>query len=197
MLKMCVLTLTASVLLTACGSSLSLTKRQHNKGYHVSMNKKYTTTPQKENILPVNETLNEFAVATENERMNASQEEFGASSSIIANDPIRHAEATSETPEIVEQKVEVSKSTALSSLVKSVNPQPRLIESAKSKVTSTISAFDRGSRGSGYSLLWVIIIVLIILWALGLIGGYGSSAVLHLLLVIALILLILWLLRVI
>lgn len=47
--------MTVGVFLTSCGTSYSLTKRQHSKGYHVSSNKKYTAPDKTEKVEEINE----------------------------------------------------------------------------------------------------------------------------------------------
>jgi hypothetical protein len=192
--KLCVIFMTTSIFLTSCGSSLSITKRQHSKGYFVSYDKKYSTTSTKVNSTE-SDVKNQVAIVEKAKEvdapLNASTEvntTLITDGSTISNTNLKEESVTdvAETATISKKKVE-----------QNTVKQPRTIKSAKKNVQSMITSVDARDSSDGYSLLWIIIIILLVLWALGLIGGLGSTGLLHILLVIALILLILWLLRVI
>ena len=193
--------MTTSMFLTSCGSSLSVTKRQHNKGYFVSSSKNYSTSPEKVKVTHkkesiANQAVEEVAELKKPTKANQSQDDFATVSTTynenkVSKNNLKEADILdiTETSSSVHDKTERTDSN-----------QPRTIKAAKNKIKSTVSSSEKSEkseRSEGRSLLWIIIVVLIILWALGLIGGLSSSGLIHLLLVIALILLILWLLKVI
>jgi hypothetical protein len=195
--------MTIGVFLTSCGTSYSLTKRQHSKGYHISSNKKYTAPAKTEKVEDYNEiTTNQLA------------EEVVFTKEINAVPTIVNDVVETSTKNSVAEETKGSKNTATASIYstsdshtaddKSSKLSERtiftplsILKTANNSLKSSVTAMQSRSSGEGLSLLWIVIIVLLILWALGYIGGIGSSGLIHLLLVIALILLILWLLRII
>lgn len=196
-IKFCVIFLTSTMFLTSCGS-LSVTKRQHSKGYFVSTSKNYSTSAEKEKVVHTNE------LATDQTAEQAVKVKTIKKHTTLTTD----VKQVKISDDVSESKVSDSKQASFYDLKKSTNEvgsemkeknenQPRVIKAITSKVKSTESTSERRDRSGGHSLLWIIIIVLLILWALGLIGGLGTSGLLHLLLVVALVLLILWLLRII
>ena len=192
-IKFCLLFMTISFFLTSCGSSFSVTKRQHNKGYFVSSSKNYSTSSEKEKVAHQNEFVTN-EVSAQIAEISATK-----TNSHLQKD-YAEANTSSGIDKTTVSKAQPEKATNLDlTTVNSDKEEPRTLKSAKNKITSSVTTTqDRHrDRDKGLSLLWIIIIVLLILWALGLIGGFGSSGLLHLLLVIALILLILWLLRII
>jgi hypothetical protein len=192
--KLCVIFMTTSIFLTSCGSSLSITKRQHSKGYFVSYDKKYSTTPAK--VKPAeNDVKNQVAEVEKAKETNTSLNDYTEANTTLITD----GSTISNTNLKEESVTDMTETTTVSNkkVEQNTSKQPRTIKSAKKNIQSMISSVDDRDSSDGYSLLWIIIIILLVLWVLGLIGGLGSSGLLHLLLVIALILLILWLLRVI
>jgi hypothetical protein len=184
-IKFCVIFLTTSMFITSCGSSITLAKRQHNKGYYVSYNKKYSSSPNKQKVESNDETVNSKAV-----EVTVATQSVDANTTIVSNQtaPANYEEPISPSVEKTpasENKVE-----------KTTTNKPRTIKEVKNKIKTAITSSEDAESSEGYSLLWIIIIVLLILWALGLIGGIGTTGLIHILLVIALILLILWLLKV-
>ncbi|MFN3916141.1 MAG: lmo0937 family membrane protein [Flavobacteriales bacterium] len=181
----CVIFLAISVFLSSCGSSLSITKRQHTKGYFVSYSKKHSVSTNKEESVNKNELA-----GVENIKEPQVPSNFTEANTSLVPDVNTNSKKN-------EKEESVIGLTEPNSLAKEKIELSGFLKTAKSTVKQTLSPMENRNRGEGYSLLWVVIIVLLILWALGLIGGFGSTGLLHLLLVIALILLILWLLRVI
>lgn len=184
----------SSVILSSCGT-LSITKRVHNKGYHVSYTKHYADS-KNENIAESTEKV------------------ILESESRIADNQTKTGSITkqSESKDLQVQKVVQLENTPETASSQYSNNQIKS-KSNKKSVTDLSSSFkpmkvifgDNDSkqtiqkmapvREGGMSMLWIVIIIVLILWLLGYLGGLGSF--IHLLLVIALILLILWLLRVI
>lgn len=199
----CILFMTVGIFLTACGTSYSITKRQHSKGYHVSSNKKYTAPDKTEKVEEDNEITS-----------NQSAEEVVFTKEINATSTLVSDVAEKITTNTVKEETKGSKNTATTSIYSTSDNHTAddntsklsdrtdftplsILKTANNSMKSSVTAMQSRTSREGLSLLWIVIIVLLILWALGYIGGIGSSGLIHLLLVIALILLILWLLRII
>jgi lipopolysaccharide export LptBFGC system permease protein LptF len=199
----CLLSMTVGILLTSCGTSYSITKRQHSKGYHVSSNKKYTAPAKIEKVEEFNETAAnqsaEEAVFTKEINVTptlvSDLAETISTNSVAEETKGSKNTATASIYSISDSHTENDKSSKLSE--RTIFTPLSILKTANTSLKSTVTAMQSRSSGEGLSLLWIVIIVLLILWALGYIGGVGSSGLIHLLLVIALILLILWLLRII
>ena len=201
--QFCVIFMTASMFLTSCGSSLSVTKRQHSKGYFVTSNKKYSSPPEKEKVehkkvVVTNQALEQVAEVKVKEIKKTSQlqDDYSKTNTKINVGVDKNKVSTTKSKKASSSDMTTKSSSTDKKLEQSKDDQPRTIKTAINKVKSSVSSQSR-SKDQGLSLLWIIIIVLLVLWALGLIGGLGSSGLLHILLVVALILLILWLLRII
>jgi len=181
----------SAVILSSCGT-LNVTKRVHNKGYHVSYSKHYSSESKEENKSVVEEHT---STKTESE----------STSKMGMNLPAERVKMNTQNPTEVINKNESAdviqkgvkektgfKNTNATDLKSFITPSKLIFgndaqETTIQKMTPV--------RDGGMSMLWIIIIIVLILWLLGYLGGLGSF--IHLLLVIALILLILWLLRII
>lgn len=195
--------MTVGIFLTSCGTSYSITKRQHSKGYFVSSSKKYSTPDKKEKLQENNEIaenqLAEEVVITKEikaaQSLTSDVTETSTTSSIV-----KETKGSKNTVQAAVNSTSDSR-TAIDSPCKAKersNFTPlSVLKSANKNVKSTVTAMQTRATDEGLSLLWILVIVLIVLWAFGYIGGIGSSGLIHLLLVVALILLILWLLRII
>lgn len=180
-----------SIVISSCGS-ISVTKRQFNKGYSISYNKKMKSTESTKDSESI-------ALKTESPKAipNKKRNENIRSSEIT---PLRESEAI-ETAEIQEEIVPQSAPSS-SEVGDNIIEQDELVKqeskneqiqynSDEDQVTSSTPRHD-----DGLSWIWIIILIVILLWALGLLfGSFGG--LIHLLLVVALILLILWLLGII
>lgn len=188
--------LIAIFLFTSCGSSLTVTKRQHNKGYYVSFNKiKHSDRSNPEEALKEESNTNEENTAI---RTAEGVEENTEIISTSTEDDVAATDTDMEevsAPEVKKKNTFVSNAL---NLKKAVNEK---VEGSATKIKNSFSTQQDemstpAPREDGLSLLWIIILVILILWLLGFLGGIGGSLI-HLLLVIALILLILWLLGII
>jgi hypothetical protein len=183
-----------SGVLSSCGT-LSITKRVHNKGYHVEYTKHYADS-KNESIAESNEKTipeSESKVA-ENQTKTGSLINKWQSNDLHVEKAIQ-LEKTSETASnqhSINQINPNSKKKSVTDLSSTFKPVKVIFGDNDSKQTIQKIA---PVREGGMSMLWIVIIIVLILWLLGYLGGLGSF--IHLLLVIALILLILWLLRII
>jgi hypothetical protein len=188
------------IFLGSCGSSYSLTKRKHNKGYHISANKKYSTSNEKQELavrqeIEVQETIeNSNSIEKEEIHFQSTERVEHTNTSSELEDATtlkqtKHAVQSTDVSTVSEQssKLEIRSLILPLTILKSIN----------NNFKSTANKMQRRSSDQGLSLLWIVIIVLLVLWAIGYGGGISTSGLIHLLLLVALILLILWLLRVI
>lgn len=184
----------SSVILSSCGT-LSITKRVHNKGYHVSYTKHYSDA-KNENIAESTEHAlpeSESKVA-DNHTKTGSSTIKSESKDLQSQNPvnIEKSTETASNQQLNNQIKPNSNKKSVTDLSSSFKPMKVIFGKDDSKQTIQKMA---PVREGGMSMLWIVIIIVLILWLLGYLGGLGSF--IHLLLVIALILLILWLLRII
>lgn len=189
----CIITMAVIFLFTSCGSSLTVTKRHYNKGYHVSFNK-----IKQSDRSNVNEIENDQLVNSDENKIFDSSLSMEESTS---NSSISEDIFTDEVNSTDDQKVVVQ--TDKKQPEKLFNSTMGMSENVQSTYTKIKNSFSDQKelktpqpREDGLSLLWIVILVILILWAIGFIGG-NVGGLIHLLLVIALILLILWLLGII
>jgi hypothetical protein len=187
------LALTSGVL-SSCGT-LSITKRVHNKGYHVEYTKHYVDS-KNENIAESTETVipkSESKVVDNHTKTGSSTLKSESNDlQVQKNVPIETTTETASNQHSNNQIKPNSNKKSVTDLSSSFKPMKVIFGNNDSKQTVQKMA---PVREGGVSMLWIVIIIVLILWLLGYLGGLGSF--IHLLLVIALILLILWLLRVI
>lgn len=196
LITFCVIFLTTTLMISSCGSSLSITKRQHTKGYYVSHNnvKSNNKTVSTEKIETSEANIENVKIENETAAI-SSKENATFTSAMTATDVVENnstEEATLNTSETEEANTNVTERKELvpSAIKKSASKFKNVYSDSKSK--------HAPAEGDAHSLLWIIIVVILILWLLGYLGGYAAtSGLIHLLLVIALILFILWLLRII
>lgn len=192
--------LTLSILMTSCGS-VSITKRQHTKGYHISHNnmehKKDVSNAEKEsnnlaekdvekenthksNSFHISEKKSVKSTSTRVEKNNVA-EEVKSNEKTDITENVNHSDKTKETFNNDSKKA------------------PSIVKNTSSKIKDAVNnskeTISQARNESGLSLLWIIVVVILILWLLGFLVGLGD--IIHLLLVVALILLILWLLGII
>jgi hypothetical protein len=198
-IQFCLFFLSVGIITVSCGTSYSLTKRQHNKGYHLSSNKKPAVSTEKQQVaenqgsksIQVMETL---VVFNAKEPQQIIYDSLDGKNSTSAAKVENRAQSSTGGLVVLDVPTLVHVPKALKF---NTNSPFSIIKSATNSVESLVHAQQRRSSDQGLSLLWILIIVLLVLWLLGYIGGIGTSGLIHLLLVVALILLILWLLRVI
>jgi hypothetical protein len=181
----------SAVILSSCGT-LNVTKRVHNKGYHVSYSKHYSSESKEENKSVVEEHT-----STKTESESASKTGMNLPAERVKMNTQNPTEVINknESADVIQKGVKEKtgfKNTNATDLKSFITPSKLIFgndaqETTIQKMTPV--------RDGGMSMLWIIIIIVLILWLLGYLGGLGSF--IHLLLVIALILLILWLLRII
>lgn len=186
-----IITMAVIFLFTSCGSSLTVTKRHYNKGYHVSYNKLKQSDRSNSNELT-------------NDQLALSEEEIVIANSVHLEDnttkkSISEGILFEDKYDAPEENISIEKTQPEKSII-SASDIGKNIVAPITKIKNSFSDLKElkssQPREEGLSLLWIIIVIILILWALGLIGGFGGDLI-HLLLVIALILLILWLLGII
>lgn len=184
--SLCIL---ASILLSSCGTHLSMTKRHYNKGYYVSNtnNRRAISQPQEKRAISGNTTPSYYLtpVVADESDLNAYQPKSlatGQGSFTASTKKIQHSAVQNKNIQrISPKKMLLSKQATIQ------NGYDTL------KAKKIVSDGER----NGLSLFWLIILVILILWAVGfLAGGFGLGGLINLLLLVALILLILWLLRI-
>lgn len=197
LITFCVIFLTTTLMISSCGSSLSITKRQHTKGYYVSHNnvKSNNKTVSTEKIETSEANIENVKIDNETAAI-SSKETTTFTSAMTATDVVENNSIEEEvTVKVSETKEANTNVTERKELV------PSAIKNTASKFKNVYSESKSKyapAEGDAHSLLWIIVVVILILWLLGYLGGYGAtSGLIHLLLVIALILFILWLLRII
>lgn len=184
-----------SSLLFSCGSSLTVTKRHYNKGYHISYNKIPKSVDNKDEEKLISKT--ESYSTSNNTRETVNQTEEIAIEKEIASVSASQ-EDVSEMDLDDEEKTSIAKFDFKQEFGKVANTTQESVSKIKSSLSDKYVSIENSSPRSedGLSMVWIIILVILILWALGFgFGGLGN--LIHLLLVVALILLILWLLGVI
>lgn len=188
-----IITMAVIFLFTSCGSSLTITKRHYNKGYHISLNK----LKQSDRSNPNETTNDQLALSIENKEYDnsLSLEESTSKNSISEVIFTDEAEVKDAPKEELKTENAKPKKSFISTTGFSENSQASFTK-IKNSFSDLKELNTPQPREEGLSLLWIVILVLLILWALGFIGGYGGGLI-HLLLAIALILLILWLLGII
>lgn len=184
----------SSVILSSCGT-LSITKRVHNKGYHVSYTKHYadskneTTAESTEQATPESEIkVAESQSKTGNAAVKSESKDLQAQKAVKTENSTETASSQHTNNQIKSN----SNKKSVTDLSSSFKPMKVIFGDNDSRQTIQKMA---PVREGGMSMLWIVIIIILVLWFLGYLGGLGSF--IHLLLVIALILLILWLLRII
>lgn len=177
-----------SLIFSSCGS-LTITKRVHNKGYHVSFNKHYTSASQND------EASEADAQPIRDEQATISKN----GSQVVSNHShLQHTKIESQNLALVNEEKTSSEFTPTSKKIDAkilppfVTASKILMDNDVNRPTVKKMGMD---REGGMSMLWIVIVIVLVLWLLGYLGGLGSF--IHLLLVIALILLILWLLQII
>jgi hypothetical protein len=181
----------AAVILSSCGT-LNVTKRLHNKGYHVSYSKHYSSESKEEDKSVVEEHT---TTKTESESVSKTGMNLPTERVKMKTQNPTEVINKNESAEVIQKGVKDKtgfnnmKATDLKSFI-----TPSKLIFGNDAQETTIQKMPP-VRDGGMSMLWIIIIIVLILWLLGYLGGLGSF--IHLLLVIALILLILWLLRII
>jgi len=179
----------ASVILSSCSSTNSITKRRYTKGYYISHTKSRHTQPVKHEKAALAKISTPIQVVPKNDGANLPQENksfpitIGTPVVTANNSPVAHPG---------KNKVAVKDPN---NLVLKHNALPAEF-SVKKPFKSIDKSLIQKHSGDALSLLWIVIVVLLILWLVGLIGGNVLGGLIHLLLIIALILLILWLLRI-
>lgn len=194
--------LTISILLTSCGS-VSITKRQHTKGYHISHhNMKHNndvsnTDEESKNVAEKAESIDQTQESIERSEINSKKvaELENSKKTSIAKEI--QPEKSNSVANVSEKKN--NSDNAKETLTTDSKKAPFSVKKITSKVKDTVNNSKiknlKAESDSDLSLLWIIILVVLILWLLGVLGGVGE--IIHLLLVVALILLVLWLLGVI
>lgn len=190
--------LTLSLLITSCGS-VSITKRQHSRGYHISHN---NMKHKKDVSNTENESTN---LAQKDENIENTQKSISSPDnkkkaikplSIGKNNISEQVKPITKTD--LTQKTNQSENTK-ETFINDSKSAPLIVNNVSSKIKDTVNnskeRISNARNESGLSLLWLIIVIVLILWLLGLLFGIGDF--IHLLLVVALILLILWLLGII
>ena len=198
------LCLVMTLFLASCGSSLTVQKRQHNRGYHVAFNKnprgaakhQETELATEKSIRP--EIVQEPTAELPAKGLKEIQEltAIPAERELVAQES-KATKTQKSTTQPVEKPKAHTKRTPLKSMLETPFDQMRetaaKVRELKESVSKDQSANASAAR-DGLSLFWIVILILLILWALGVIGSWGSFV--YILLVVALILLILWLLQV-
>jgi hypothetical protein len=193
------LCLALTLILSSCGSSLVVEKRQHNKGYHVAFNKNPRhAAQQKQEELAIEKEIRETEMIQEPVAAKLpvkSLEEINRPTAVPAERELV-VEKAGKQAQPVEKTQTRSKRTPLKQVVETPLRTIREAGSQMKEVKESIKAEKQMNQPvrDGLSFFWIVILILLILWALGLIGSWGSFV--NILLVVALILLILWLLRV-
>jgi hypothetical protein len=138
LIKLCIISLITGVFLTSCGSSLSITKRQHSKGYFVSYDKKYSATLSKVNPAE-SDVKNQVAEVEKANEKNQSLNDYTAANTT----PVTDGNTISNT-NLKEDVVIDSKETTTSNkkVEQSTTKQPRTIKAAKKNVQSMINSVD-------------------------------------------------------
>lgn len=184
----------SSVILSSCGT-LSITKRVHNNGYHVSYTKHYSDAKNEKIAESTEKAIPESESNLADNLTKTGSSTIKSESIDLQTQKVVQLEQTTETAAIQHSSKEIksnSNKQSVSDLSSSFKPMKVIFGDNDSK--QTIQKMPLVREG-GMSMLWIVIIIVLILWLLGYLGGLGSF--IHLLLVIALILLILWLLRII
>ncbi|MES2799254.1 MAG: hypothetical protein V4638_04500 [Bacteroidota bacterium] len=190
----------SSVILSSCGT-LSITKRVHNKGYHVSYTKHYSESKSNDLERSIN---NDVAKSDEVQATNEGT---------IAREVSPKTENSIRTEKAVVTSA-VDKTNNNTASIAAINDKHQLTQKEKNtsatNFTSSLKSMKvifgndenrpkiqkmTQAREGGLSWLWIVIVVVLLLWLLGFLGGLGN--LIHLLLIVVLILLILWLLRII
>lgn len=180
----------SSVILSSCGT-LSITKRVHNKGYHVSYTKHYSSDSKELETAEVSETPVLETAKIESTKTGSSirTENAISKTQTPTNQTIQNESVSTDN---TVSKTGLTKKKSVADFTSSFKPEKVIFGNNENQTTIQKMAPD---REGGMSMLWIVILIILILWLLGYLGGLGSF--IHLLLVIALILLILWLLHII
>ncbi len=200
-----VLLVVSGLLLPACGTHMTIAKRQHSKGYYVdiSSDKKHAKTDAK--------IVRELEENQETITYNRNNGKPIAPKHVVKKVSAAEETAVAETQtEAATEVVAVEEQTALAEKPLNIPAEKSALQTEKSGaktlksvVKQEVKKFTQSSkvkkmeskRTDGLSLFWIVILILLILWLLGLLGGLGWF--IHIALVVALILLILWLIGII
>lgn len=182
-------------LFTSCGS-ISVTKRQFNKGYSISYNKKMKSDkdPNKEEKIALKtDQLKEIQnKKTIDKIQSLKKPEAIREKSMESVSAVEENRATEISLPISDYLDNFSEESSLAPKIDQVNTDEIQISNEETISNSTTSP----RNNDGLSWFWIIILIVLILWLLGFLFG-GLGGIIHLLLVVALILLILWLLGII
>lgn len=184
----------SSVILSSCGT-LSITKRVHNKGYHVAYTKHYTESKSDLTAESTDkQSANEETITKKNTLSKTGDVANTANLDLRSQNvsKIENNSETATTESTHKQLIPKTKKNTISDLNSTFKPMKVIFGENENRPTIKKMA---PPREGGMSMLWIVILIILILWLLGYLGGLGSF--IHLLLVIALILLILWLLGII
>ncbi len=199
--KIVVIGLITAIILPACNSSLTITKRRASKGYYVDYSRVKQNSKAKDYVA---EASVEKSIHLKTKSVEQVHVTTNPKSKHIQN--FEHKQLITSTNESIEKpivsKVKTEGKSNLHNLTvpnSEKKDQNKIMKLSQNKSISKIKAKMSPQPVEGaLSLIWIVILVLLILWALGLLaGGWGLGGLINILLVIALILLILWLLRII
>lgn len=183
-----------ALVLNSCGSSLTVTKRHHNKGYYISFNKLKKSHDKEVSddklVLSDEEFTYDEIVPEENEVNTVASVENTENEYVIGSDNVVNEESNEIAPVTKKNSPQIQKNEVKQSI-----PTVKELKKIKSTIMKEKKASPTPPREDALSIFWIVILIVLLLWLLGFIFNVG--ALIHLLLVVALILLILWLLGVI
>lgn len=184
--------LVMAVILSSCNSTLTVTKRHFNKGYHVSynrINKSVQESTEEEQLAKTDLIRSEETTIAVVETVPRNELNLIEPSDQLSSDQNNLIVASGLNEKVSTDNSIQSKESAQTKPVKEFKKAN--LQTMKKNIKNTVPASDRE-----LSLFWLVILIILILWAVGFGFGYLGGLV-HLLLLVALILLILWLLGII
>lgn len=202
-----VLLVVTGLLLPACGTHMTIAKRQHSRGYYVDISSdrksggkdadnKELRGVEEQDLAKTKTSVDPTKpkhVVKHAEAVEATESTVEAETPVVAETPAPAVERTT-TAEKTRRAVSVEKNALQEEHSVSKSLKSTVKQEAKQFNQKQMKKMQSHRATDGLSLFWIVILILLILWALGLIGGLGWFV--HIALVVALILLILWLLGV-
>ena len=184
------LCISAAIILSSCGHSMSLTKRHYRNGYHFQQAGKSSASKSAEQLTVQSKKTVHGKTTTEQAKEEVTVPV--ANSAMVQEVPVTRE--TYNTEAFTKHSVAVPTYS-----LPLITASAKNIVLSKSFVKQQVQSIKmKRSSEDGLSLFWLIILILLIIWFFGFFaGGWGLGGLINLLLVIAIFLLILWLLRII
>lgn len=193
LLRIIILTIITSFILSSCGKQMSITKRKYNKGYYVSHSHKKANVKSQPATAAISHEKPEHlqAVPVKIDAPTKHVEEEITLTAAVTK-PLEKQNNPTPTSKTELSGNKFAKKFYHVKQLEKILPSQLYTAEVRKKLAS-----DQDHSHDALSFLWVIIVVILILYLLGILfDGFGLGGLIHLLALVIVVLLILWLLRI-